>query len=334
MRRRDFIRAITVPVIAGTVDATLRPGHASAETSFKRPLIACVVGGSKAATERFFGGLPQGMRELGYAEGRDYGFEVRYAEGDFGRIPQLTEELIRLKPDVFVSGTMAGVIAAKKLTNTIPIVSLVLTDPVGFGVAASHARPGGNVTGVLLTVEDLPNKLLTLAHELLPGARKIGLLVNSTNPIQLRFRGSLETAAATLGDELIVIEVSSRDDLHPAFQRFARDGAKIVVLPQDAMFLNERKRIALFAVAERLPTIFGFHENVDDGGLMSYGTDLRENWHRVATFIDKILKGTKPGDLPMEFPTKLQLVINLATAQALGLVIPPTILARADEVIE
>ena len=186
----------------------------------------------------------------------------------------------------------------------------------------------------MLTVEDLPNKLLTLAHELLPGARKIGLLVNPTNPIQLRFRGSLETAAATLGDELIVNEVRSRDDLHPAFQRFARDGAKIVVLPQDAMFLNERKRIALFAIAERLPTIFGFHENVDDGGLMSYGTDLRENWHRVATFIDKILKGTKPGDLPMEFPTKLQLVINLATAQALGLVIPPTVLARADEVIE
>jgi len=127
MRRRDFIRAITVPVIAGAVDATLRPGHAFAETSFKRPLIACLIGGSKAATERYFGGLPQGMRELAYVEGRDYGFEVRYAEGDFGRIPQFTEELIRLKPDVFVSGTMAGVLAAKKLTDTIPIVSLGLT---------------------------------------------------------------------------------------------------------------------------------------------------------------------------------------------------------------
>ena len=334
MRRRDFITAIAPSVIALSVDATLRPGHVFAETSFKRPLIACVVGGSKAATERFFGGFVQGMRELGYVEGRDYGLEVGYAEGDLSRIPLLAEELIRLKPDVFVSGTMAGVIAAKKLTDTIPIVSEALTDPVGFGLAASHARPGGNVTGVLLTVEDLPTKLLTLARELLPKARKIGLLVNSTNPTQPLFRGTLETAAAALGDELIVIEVSSRDDLHPAFQRFARDGAKVLVLPQDPMFLNERKRIALFAIAERLPTIFGFRENVEDGGLMSYGTDLNETWRRIATFVDKILKGTKPGDLPMEFPTKLQLVINLATAEALGLVIPPTVLARADEVIE
>ena len=334
MRRRDFIRAITVPVIAGAVDTTLRPGHAFAETSFKRPLIACLVGGSKAAAERYFGGFPRGMRELGYVEGRDYGFEVHYAEGDFSRIPRLTEGLIRLKPDVFVSGTMAGVIAAKKLTNTIPIVSVVLTDPVGFGLAASHARPGGNVTGVLLTVEDLPTKLLTLTRELLPDARKIGLLVNPTNPTQPILRGSVEAAAAALGDELVAVEVSSRDDLHAAFQRFTREGAKIVVLPVDVMVLNERKRIALFAIAERLPTIFGVRENVEDGGLMSYGTDLDENWHRIATFVDKILKGTKPGDLPMEFPTKLQLVINLATAQALGLVIPPTLLARADEVIE
>jgi len=335
MRRRDFIRAIIVSVITGAVDATLRPGRAFAETSSKRPLIACLVGGSRAATERFFGGLAQGMRELGYVEGHNYGFEVRYAEGDVGRIPQLTEELIRLKPNVFVSGTMAGVVAAKKLTDTIPIVSQVLTDPVGFGLAASHARPGGNVAGVLLTVEDLPTKLLALARELLPpDAHKIGLLVNPTNPVQSFFRGSLEPAAGALGDELIVIEVGSRDDLHPAFQRFTREGARILMLPPDLMFLNERKRIALFAMAERLPTIFGWRENVEDGGLMSYGTDLSENWRRIATFVDKILKGTKPGDLPLEFPTKLQLVINLATAQALGLVIPPTILARADEVIE
>jgi putative ABC transport system substrate-binding protein len=148
---------------------------------------------------------------------------------------------------------------------------------VGFGLAASHARPGGNVTGVLLTVEDLPTKLLTLTRELLPDARKIGLLVNPTNPTQPILRGSVEAAAAALGDELVAVEVRSRDDLHAAFQRFTREGAKIVVLPQDAMFLNERKRIALFAIAERLPTIFGNRENVEDGGLMSYRTDLDEN---------------------------------------------------------
>jgi len=334
MRRRDFITAIARSVIALSADATVRPGYVLAETSFKRPLIACLVGGSKASSGRFVGIFAQGMRDLGYLEGRDYGFEVRYAEGDVSRIPPLVEELIRLNPDVFVSGTTGGVIAAKKLTDTIPIVSEALTDPVGFGLAASYARPGGNVTGVLVTVEDLPTKLLTLARELLPKARKIGLLLNSTNPTQPLFRSSLEPAAAALGEELIVIEVGSRDDLYPAFQRFARDGAEVLVLSYDPMFLSERKRIALFAIAERLPTIFGFRDNVEDGGLMSYGTDLSETWRRIATFVDKILKGTKPGDLPMEFPTRLQLLINLATAQALGLVIPPTVLARADEVIE
>ena len=229
---------------------------------------------------------------------------------------------------------MAGVIAAKKLTDTIPIVSDSLTDPVGFGVAASHARPGGNVTGVLLTVEEMPTKLFALALEIVPGANKIGLLINPSNPIQPIFRRSLEIAARALDVEVTESEATSRDDLQAAFQRLKREGVKIVLLAQDAMFLNERKRIALFAMAERLPTIFGFRENVEDGGLMSYGTDLRESWRRTATFVDKILKGTKPGDLPLEFPTKLELVINLTTAKALGLEIPPTLLARADEVIE
>ena len=144
----------------------------------------------------------------------------------------------------------------------------------------------------------------------------------------------MEGPARALGVELVAAEAASRDDLQPALKRLARDGAKIVLALQDAMFLNERKRIALFAIAERLPTIFGFRENVDDGGLMSYGTDLRESWRRTATFVDKILKGAKPGDLPIEFPTKFELVINLKTAKALGLEVPPMLLARADEVIE
>ena len=144
----------------------------------------------------------------------------------------------------------------------------------------------------------------------------------------------MEGPARALGVELVAAEAASRDDLQPALKRLARDGAKIVLALQDPMFLNERKRIALFTIAERLPTVFGFRENVDDGGLMSYGTDLRESWRRTATFVDKILKGAKPGDLPIEFPTKVQLVINLTTARALGLEIPPSLLARADEVIE
>jgi putative ABC transport system substrate-binding protein len=326
MRRREFLGAAAAVV--------LRSVPAFAQGSSKRPLIAISVGGSRAATDRFFGGFSQGMRERGYIEGRDYGLEVRYADGYYDLTPAQMDELVRLKPDIIVSGTTAGVLAAKKLTNTVPIVSDALTDPIGFRVAASQARPGGNVTGVMSTMEDLPTKLLGLALETVPGANRVGLLVNPTNPIQRGFRRSLEVAARALSVELVASEASTLDDLHAALQRLARERVKIVLILQDAMFLNERKRIALFAVADRLPTIFGFRENVEDGGLMSYGTDLRECWRRAASFVDKILKGANPGELPIEFPTKLELLINLTTAKALDLTIPPKLIALADEVIE
>src|SRR6516162_7268852 len=318
MRRREFIT-----LIGGAVAS--RPLPAFAQGSSTRPLMVISVGGSRAGTDRYFGGFLQGMRELGYIEGRDYGFEVRYADGQYDHIPAQMDELVRLKPDIIVSGTMADVLAAKKLTNTVPIVSETLIDPIGFGVAASQARPGGNVTGVMLTVEDLPTKLLGLALEVvIPGANRVGLLVNPTNPTHPGFQRSLEVAARVLGVELVASEASTLDDLHASFQRLARERVKIVLILQDTMFLNERKRIALFAVAERLPTIFAFREGVEDGALMSYGTNLRDSWRRTASFVDKIVKGAKPGDLPIEFPTKLELLINLITAKALGLEIPPT----------
>jgi putative ABC transport system substrate-binding protein len=327
MKRRQFIT-----LLAGTAAAW--PFAAPAQTPGKRPLIVCLVGGSKAGSERFLGEFSQGMRELGYVEGRDYGFEVRYAEGDITRIPQQAEDLVGLKPDIIVSGTMAGLMATKKLTDTTPIVSLTLIDPVGFGVAARHSRPGGNVTGVLLTVEDLPSKQLALAVEMVPSANKVGVLINVNNPNNPPQLRNVEVAAATLRVELVPLTIGMPDELHAAFQHLARDGVKIVLVPTDAMFLTERKRIALFAMAARLPTMFGSRENVEDGGLMSYGVDVRDSWRRTASFVDKILKGAKPGDLPVEFPTKLRLLINLTAAKALGLEVPPTVLARADEVIE
>jgi putative ABC transport system substrate-binding protein len=274
------------------------------------------------------------MRELGHAEGVDYSLEVRYADGQYDSVPAQMDELVRLKPDIIVAGTMAGALAAKKLTNTVPIVSESMVDPIGFGVAAGQARPGGNVTGIMLTVEDLPTKLLELALETVPGANRVGLLVNPTNPFHPGFRRSLEVAARTHGVELVASEASTPDDLYAALQRLAHGRVKIGLILQDSMFLNERKRIALFAMAERLPTILGFCEGVEDGALMSYGVNLRESWRRAASFVDKILKGAKPADLPIEFPIKLELLINLITAKALELTIPPTLLARADEVIE
>jgi len=327
VKRRQFIGGFAVV-------AVLRPVGGVAQVASKRPLVAYLVGGSKSAADRYFGGFSQGMRELGYVAGGDYAFEGRFADGDLTRIPALSEELVSLKPDVIVSGTMAGVTAIKKLTDTIPILSPSLVDPVGFGFAASHARPGGNVTGVLLTVEDLPSKQLALTVELAPGARKVGVLVNVNNPNVPPQRRNMEIAAHALGVTLLAAEVALPEDLYAAFQTLAREEVKAVLAPIDAMLLSERKRIALFAAAVHLPTVFTAREHVEDGGLMSYGVDVRETWRRTASFVDKILNGAKPGDLPIEFPTKLQLVINLTAAKAVGLTVPPQLLARADEVIE
>ena len=326
MGRREF-----VALLGG---AAAWPLVAHAQQPANKPIIACLVGGSKAATERYFGGFSQGMRESGYTQGRDYGFEVRYAEGDYAHSPLLAEELIRLKPDILVSGTLSGVIEFKKLTNSIPIVSPALIDPVGFGWAASHARPGGNVTGVLAIVEDLPSKQLALAAEMVPGVNRIGLLVNPANALHALLRPGLDVAAKKLGVELIAQEARSPNDLHVAFQRFARDKISIVFAFQDAMFLNERKRIALLAMSERLPTMFAFRESVEDGGVMSYGANIVEAWRQAGSYAGRILKGTMPADLPVVQSAKVEFVINAQTATMLGLTVPPSLLAIADEVIE
>ena len=323
--RREFI------TLLGGAAAWPLAGFAQ---TLARPVVGCVVAGSKTGTERVFGEFLQGMRDLGYVEGQNWILEGRYADGDQTRVQSLAEELVRIKPDVLVSGAAAGVIAFKKFTDTIPIVSPILVDPVGFGLARSHARPAGSVTGVLLTVEDLPSKQLALAVEMILNARKVGLLVNPGNPTHEAQRPNLEAAAVTLGIELVTLQTRIPDDLHAAFDKLTRERVAMVLVLPDGLSLNERKRIALLAMAARLPSMFGLRENVEDGGLMSYGIDLRESWRRTAAFVDKILKGTKPGDLPIEFPTKLELVINLTAAKVLGLTVPPTLLARADEVIE
>ena len=327
LRRREFLTLLG-GVVAWPLAALAQQGNAP------RPLVACLFGGSKASVRRNFDGFLQGMRELGYVEGQNWVFEARYADGDQARSPRLAEELVRLKPEVIAVGTMAGVLGFKKLTDTIPIVSPVLVDPVGFGLAASHARPGGNVTGLLLTVEDLPSKQLALAVEMVPGTRKIGLLMNPGNPTHAGRRDALEGAATTLGIELIALQARVPDHLHAAFETLARHAVTMVLALDDTLFFSERKRIALLAATARLPTMFGLRQNVEDGGLMSYGVELHESWRRTAAFVDKILKGARAGDLPIEFPTKLELVINLTTAKVLGLDVPPTLLARADEVIE
>ena len=274
------------------------------------------------------------MRELGFVEGRDYIFEQRYADGDPTRLPLLAEELVRLKVDVIITSNNQATLAARNVTTTIPIVSTSMTDPIGFGFVVSEARPATNVTGLLVRVEGQAGKQLEVARDLLPAMKRIGLLINPGNPSNAVQRKEIEAIAGKLGMSLVSAEVHTRDAVGPAFQTFAREGADIVIVLTDAVFLVLRRQIATFALTTRLPTVYGWREHVEDGGLISYGSDLRECFRRAATYVNKILKGERPADLPVELPAKLELVINLATAKALGLDVPSTLLARADEVIE
>jgi putative ABC transport system substrate-binding protein len=279
-------------------------------------------------------GFAQRLQELGYVVGRDVDIVYRYADGDLARLPMLADELVRLKPDVLVAFSTQAAIAASQATAAIPIVAANVTDPVAFGLVASHARPGGNVTGTLATLDTLPEKQLALAAEVVPRAVKVGMLLNVGFQAHAVQRKGAEGAAAALAIKLMPVEVRLPDDLDAAFRSLARERVDGVLVLQDPMFLTERRRIAMLAIAARLPTMFGFREHVEAGGLMSYGIDLRANFRRAADYLDKILKGTKPSDLPVELPTKFELVVNLKTAKTIGLTIPESFLLRADEVIE
>jgi putative tryptophan/tyrosine transport system substrate-binding protein len=327
LKRRDFI------TLLGGAAAAL-PSNGLAQSPPKRPLIGLLLSSSKAVGARYYSGFPLGMRELGYLEGRDYGLEDRYADGDGSRIPLLVEELVKLKPDVIVAATTPGVLAAKQATASIPIVGINLTDPVGFGLAASEARPGANVTGILFRLEGLTGKLVEIALDFMPGTHKMGVLVDVNNPANTLQQREIEAAAGKLAVSIAPVDVRAVDEISAAIQTFVREGVSIAIVLASAMFLNARRQIASFALASRLPTVCTFREHVEDGSLISYGVDLRQNFRRGAYFVDKILKGEKPGDLPMEFPTKAELVINVTTAKAIGVTVPATLLARADEVIE
>ena len=274
------------------------------------------------------------LQELGYVEGREFEIIYRYADGDMTRLPALADELVQRKPTIIVTTNTATTIAVRQVTATIPIISAILTDPVGLGLVASHSRPGGNVTGIEFTLEGLPGKLLELSREVVPSASRIGMLVNIRNPSNLVQQRDTEAAAASSGVKLSIAEVRAVGDLDAAFEPLALARVQVLLVPGDLMFLTERRRVAASALAARLPTVFAGREFVEDGGLISYGISVLENWRRVADYVDKVLKGAKPADLPVQFPTKLELVINLKTAKALGLEVPPTLLARADEVIE
>jgi len=249
-------------------------------------------------------------------------------------LPLLANELVRLKPDVIVTGSTEAVFAAKQATAAIPIVSTALTDPVAFGLVESQARPGGQVTGILITLDGLTGKQLELLLELVPGATRIGMLFNSRNRTHTVSQRDAKAAANALGVTLVPVDIGAANELNAGFQTFVRERVELVLMLADALFMSERRQIADLAAAAQLLSIYTFREYAVAGGLISYGVNLRESNRRAAAYVDKILKGSKPADLPVEFPTKLEMVINLKTAKALGITIPPVVLARADEVIE
>jgi putative ABC transport system substrate-binding protein len=273
------------------------------------------------------------MRELGYVEGRTVVFEARGADGKPERLPGLAAELVRLKVDAIVTAGTAAVQAARQATATIPIVMATGSDPVGLGVVASLARPGGNVTGVTTLNPELSAKRLELARELVPRASRLAILGDAgtaATAIQVR-----ETAAAarTLGVRLHSFTVRDRADLANAFSMIARERPAVLLVIPGALFFGERQYLAELAVKHRLPTVHGAQEYTEAGGLIAYGPDRPELLRRAAVYVDRILRGAKPADLPVEQPTKFELIVNLRTAKALGLTIPPSILSRADEII-
>jgi len=325
MRRRDLIA-----LLGG---AASLPLAARAQVSTKRPLVAFLSVGIAREGNSPLLAFERGMRELGDADGQNIDIEYRFAGGKLDRFPMFAEESIKLSPNVILASVTPAAVAARALTQTIPIVCPLLANPIGFGLIASESRPGGNVTGLLFRTEGLAGKQVELVLQLMPGAAKIGFLVNVASGIIID-RQELESACQTLGITSVPAEVRTPNDLEAAFRALANDGVQAVVVLVDGMFFNERNRIAALAAEKRLPAIYGFRDHVDAGGLVSYGVNLDENFHRFAGYVHKILKGARPGDLPVEFPTKLELIINNRAAKALGLIISPSVLVRANEVIE
>ncbi len=310
------------------------PFPGEAQQPGKMAHIGFLSSGSTASHGLLIDGFREGLRERGYTEGKNIAIEYRWAEGKLDRLPQLAAELVQLRVQVLVTAGSPGILAAKQATTTIPVVMAVGGDPVGAGFVASLARPGGNITGLSNLAEDLIAKLLELLKEAVPRASRVAVLSNPGNPAHAAFRREIRTAAQVLGVTLLPVEARAPNDYEGAFAVMAKERAGALVVLPDPMSLTERRRITDLATRSRLPAIYGFKEEAEAGGLMSYGVNLRWSYHRAATYVDKILKGAKPADLPVEQPTRFELVINMKTAKALGLTFPQSILIRADQVVQ
>jgi putative ABC transport system substrate-binding protein len=326
MRRREFIK-----LIGGATAAW--PLAARAQQPAKLPTVGFLGATTPLAYGQWVAAFVQRLRELGWVEGQTVAIDVRWAEGRTERLTEIATEFVRLKVDVIVTHSAVPVLAAKQATSVIPIVFAVAADPLGTGLVASLARPGGNVTGLSVQFTDLAGKRLELLREVVPGLRRLAIMANVDAPASVLEMGEVQAAARTLGLEVAASEIRRAEDIAPAFDAL-KGRAEALYLCVDPLLSTNRMRISILALGARLPTIAAFREFVEAGGLMSYGANFSDLYRRAADYVDKILRGAKPGDLPVEQPTKFELVINLTTAKALGLTIPEAFLLRADEVIE
>jgi putative ABC transport system substrate-binding protein len=324
--RREFITLLGGVVVAW-------PLTARAQQPAKLPTIGFLGATTPSAQSQWTAAFVQRLRELGWIEGRTVAIEVRWAEGRTERYTEIAAEFVRLKVDVIVTGATGSVVAAKQATSVIPIVFTTVGDPVGNNLVASLARPGGNVTGLSVQATDLSSKRLELLREVVPGFRRLAILANVGNPGAVLEMDEVQTAARTLGIEVATLEIRRPEDIAPVLDASKSRADALYICP-DPLVGSNRIRINTSALSARLPTMWAVRDSVEAGGLMSYGPSYSDLYRRAAGYVDKILRGAKPADIPVEQPTKFDLVINLTTAKALGLTVPPSVLARADEVIE
>ena len=325
MKRRAFMA-----LLGGAAAAW--PLAARAQQSGKVPTIGFLGATTASFQSQHIAAFVRRLRELDWIEGHTVAIEYRWAEGRPERFAEIATEFVRLKVDVIV--TLGGaVLAAKQATSVIPIVFASAADPVGGGLVASLARPGGNITGLSIQAPDLAGKRLELLREIFPDVRRLAIIGNVEYAATVLEMGEAQAAGRTLGLEVVRSEIRRAEDIAPAFEAL-KGGADALYVVGDLLVNTNRARIYTLAMGARLPAIYNAKEHVEAGGLMSYGPNYPDLYRRAAEYVDKILRGAKPGDIPVEQPTKFELVVNLTTAKALGLTIPPGMLARADEVIE
>jgi putative ABC transport system substrate-binding protein len=328
MKRRAFLAGTGAALLASPLAAEAQPR--------KVPRVGYLSPGSPSdpGRQRRFEAFRQGLRELGYVEGQDIVIESRWAEGKYERYPALAADLVRLKVDVIVAVGGRASQDAQQATRTIPIVMSVTIDPLGTGLVASLARPGGNVTGLSLMASEVVGKQLELLKEVVPKVSRVALLWNPANPGSAPQLREAEASARVLGVRLQTLEARVPQEIDSAFAAMTKERAGALVVLTDAIFMNQRRQIAELAAERRLPAVYGVREHAEAGGLIVYSANFLDLERRAATYVDKILKGAKPSDLPVEQSTKFELVINLKTAKTLGLTIPRSLLQRADEVIQ